>query len=213
MVKISLYGRLDVYGKDIEVSANTAREAMSAVIAHMRRTNPELFEETLFFQIRGYNCADALDVPLEVDEHLHLMPAFVAGKKAGFFQLVVGAVLVVGGAFLGIPPNISTALITAGLSLAVGGVIQFLAPAPKLDTQPEDTNPEASKYISGTANTTKIGTRIPLVYGTFPVYGQFLSINVQSKDVATGPYSGTPTVPTDPNFNLGYSAGTSVNAF
>lgn len=213
MVKISLYGKLDVYGEDLEVSADTPREAMSAVIAHLKRTNPELFKTTLFFQIKDYNCPDALDVPLEVGAHLHLMPAFVVGKKTGIFQIVIGAVLVIGGLYLGLPTAFATGLKLMGVSLAIGGTLQLLAPVPQIDTQPEDTNPEASKYISGTGNTTKIGTRIPQAYGTFPVYGHFLSINVDTKDISTGPYGGNPVLPTDPDYTTGYGVGDSIHAF
>lgn len=212
MVKVHLHGILDVLGKPVELSVSTAREATTAIMSHLRRTHSDLFKETLFFQIAGFDNPDALDMPLEVDE-LHFMPAFTAGKKVGIFQIIVGAVLVVGGMFLGIPPQLSMALISAGIGMIAGGIIQLLTPVPKLDTTPEQTNPEASKYISGTGNTTKIGTRIPLTWGTFPVYGHFLSINIQSRDIASGPYSGT-SVPTySPNYRYGYAAGNSINAF
>lgn len=213
MIKISLHGILDVFEKPVELSVSTAREATTAIISHLRRTNPDMFEQTLFFQIRGYDTIESLDVPLQDGDHLHFMPAFNAGKKAGVFQIIVGAVLVIGGMFLGVPPNVSMALISAGLSLAVGGVLQLLTPVPRIDTQPEETNPEASKYISGTGNTTKIGTRIPLAYGTFPIYGHFLSINVQSRDISTGAYGGTPVTPYGPNYRFGYPIGGSINAF
>ena len=212
MAKVHLHGILDVYGKPLELSVATAREASTAIIGHLRRTHEHLFKTTLFFQIKGYDSVESLDIPLEDGAELHFMPAFAAGKKVGIFQIVIGAVLVIGGMFLGIPPTVSMALISAGIGLMIGGVLQLLTPVPRLDTQPEETNPEASKYISGTGNTTKIGTRIPLAYGTFPIYGQLLSVNVQSKDISTGPYGGSPLSPYDPNYRYGYNTG-SINAF
>jgi len=213
VIKVHLHGMLDVFGKPLELSVSTAREASTAVMSHLRRTNPELFKETLFFQILGFDQPDDLDHPITTDE-LHFMPAFIAGKKVGIFQIIVGAVLVVGGMFLGIPPQLSMALISAGIGMIAGGIIQLLTPVPRIDTQPEVTNPEASKYISGTGNTTKIGTRIPLAWGTFPIYGHFLSINIQSRDISTGAYSGgTPAYPYNPNYRYGYPIGNSINAF
>lgn len=207
MVKIKLHGILDVLDKPMVISAATVREASEAVIAHLRRVKPELFTKRLFFQIHGHNNPEDLDKPLEVKE-LHFMPAFSAGKKAGIFQVIIGAVLIVAGVLTlgsawGIP------LILTGAGMALGGVVQLLTPVPRIDTVPEPTNPEASKYLAGTGNTTKSGTRIPLTWGTFPVYGQFLSINVQSRDVSTSTYSGgTPVDPYDPDYRYGYGVGT-----
>lgn len=213
MVKVHLHGILDVVGKPIELSVSSAREATVAVMSHLRRTNPALFKDTLFFQILGYDSPEDLDKPLQVEE-LHFMPAFNAGKKAGIFQILVGAVLVIGGMFLGIPPNVSIALISAGIGMVLGGVLQLLTPVPRLDTTPEETNPEASKYLSGAGNTTKIGTRIPMAWGTFPIYGHFLSVNIQSRDIATGAYSGGTYVnPYEPNYRYGYPIGNSIRAF
>lgn len=214
MIKVKLHGILDVIDVPIEVSALSAKEAANAVMAHLRRTNPELFKETLFFQIAGYESEEDLTHPLPSGTELNMMPAFNAGKKAGIFMVIVGAALVVGGMFLGVPPNVSMALISAGIGMVLGGVIQLLTPIPKIDTVPEVTNPEASKYLSGAGNTSKVGTRIPMAWGTFPIYGHFLSVNIQSRDIASGAYTGgTPTYPYDPNYRYGYPIGNSINAF
>ncbi len=215
MIKVHLHGILNVFGKPIELSVGTAREASEAVLAHLRRTNPELFERTLFFQILDIDTLDALEAPLTVKE-LHFMPAFNVGKKAGLFQVVLGAVLVVGAFAIGGPLGssvVAQALLSAGVGLAVGGILQLVTPVPRIDTSPEDTNPEASKYISGTGNTTKVGTRIPLAWGTFPIFGHFLSINIQSRDIASGAYEGTPAFPYTNNYRFGYPVGASINVF
>lgn len=216
MAKVHLHGIFDVYGKPLQLSVSSAQEAAIAIVAHLQRTHPEVFKDKVFFQIKGYDNLDSLTTELPSEAELHFMPAFNAGKKAGVFQVVLGAVLI-GGAILfsgGIAGlgAVGKAFASAGLGLAIGGVLQLVTPVPRLDTQPEETNPEASKYISGTGNTTKIGTRIPLAYGTFPIYGQLLSVNVQSKDISTGPYGGSPLSPYDPNYRYGYNTG-SINAF
>lgn len=212
MIKVHLHGILDVYPQEIELSVSTAQEAAEAVMQHLNRTHPELFKDKLYFQILGFDNPESLKLPLEVKE-LHFMPAFNAGK-GGFFQVVFGAVLVVGGVLLApFSGGISTALIGVGLGIAAGGILQVLSPFPQIDTSPEDTNPEASKYLSGTGNTTKIGTKIALAWGTFPIYGQLLSVNIQSKDVAVGTYTGTSVDVYDEDYRYGYASGSSVNVF
>lgn len=187
MAKIILHGILDVFGEPLDISANTANDALIAIITHLKRTNQELFKDQLFLQVKGYDTLEALKAPLESDAQLHIMPAFNAGKKGGLFLVLFGAVLFLTGhfqliGFLG--EKVSGYLAAAGVGLFLGGLVQIISPTPQLDTQPEETNPEASKYISGIRNTTKIGTRITLAYGTFPIPGHFLSINVQSTDVS-----------------------------
>jgi len=206
-VKVHLHGRFDVVGEPLVVSANTAREAATAVIGHLRRVHPELFKERMFFEILDFDSVASLDEELEVDE-LHFLPAFVAGKKGGIFQIIIGAVLITASFIPGLQ-----FLAPVGISMVLGGTLQLLTPVPVIDTAPEVTNPEASKYLSGTGNTTKIGTRIPLAYGTFPVYGQFLSINVQSKDISSGPYTGTVVYPYEGDYRYGWSSGNSINVY
>lgn len=197
MVKIILHGSLAEYGPTFNLDVKTPREAERVIISHLKRLAPEKYVKGASLQFLGVDSAESMDSPITSDS-LEVMPAFVVGGPlAAFIPIIIKAV------------------VTVAVSFAIGAVINMLSPVPTLDTIPEDTNPEASKYISGTSNTTKIGTRIPLAYGTFPIYGQFLSINIQSKDISTGPYSAAndSNSPFDSQFRFGRLAGTSINVY
>lgn len=64
MAKIILHGILDVFGEPLDISANTANDALIAIITHLKRTNQELFKDQLFLQVKGYDTLEALKAPL-----------------------------------------------------------------------------------------------------------------------------------------------------
>ena len=196
MLTINLHGSLKEYGGTFKIDAKTAREAESIIIAHLRRQAPSNFHGKVYLSIVGFDDVNAYDKLLKDGDVLDVMPA-----------------LVLGGPFVFLIPILIKVVVYTAISLAISGVLSLLAPAPTLDTSPEDTNPEASKYISGTANTTKIGTRIPLAYGTFPIWGQFLSVNINTRDISTGPYSSTSSTNYNSNYTAGYTSGTSINVY
>ena len=70
-----------------------------------------------------------------------------------------------------------------------------------MDTKPAAQDPEASRYLGAPQNTTKAGTRIPLLYGEHQAYGHYLSFDIDAKDVAAGD-SSTPITPALTGSNL-----------
>jgi len=77
--------------------------------------------------------------------------------------------------------------------MAAGGIMQLISPAPKQDS----TDPDASKYIGAPGNTTKIGTRIPILYGRRKIFGQILSLDIEAKDVPLSWNAPTDTILTN----------------
>lgn len=188
-VTVRLHGILKVIDNPFEMTGNTVPEIVRGLVGYIKRVYPELVgveENRLKLQVRGYDTAEDMEKPLEEGQVLDIMPAMSVGKKGGFFQIILGAVLIVAGLVVGLGNPIGAALFVSGVTSVLGGTLMLLTPAPRLDTQPEDTNPEASKYISGSGNTTKHGTRIAIGGGKFPQWGQFLSINIQSRDISSG---------------------------
>lgn len=120
-------------------------------------------------------------------EEINIMPAFVGGKRGGFIQILVGAALVA--VSLAVPGlgtiggiAVASILFNAGLSLVLAGVMSLLAPKPPSST-PAGENPEGSKYLPASGNTTRIGTRVPMGYGRQQVFGHILSFNVTAEGV------------------------------
>jgi hypothetical protein len=81
--------------------------------------------------------------------------------------------------------------------------MSLLAPSPSLSGQTAEQ--EQSKYFGPPANTTKIGTRIPLLYGEMKAYGHILSYDVSTYNdqkpttpVEDPPPASTPTTEPQP---------------
>lgn len=197
-VKIHLHGRLKkLYDKPLELSGNSVAEIINGMCQVTGRAfHPKLGEKRLILKVEGFESKEALFAPIPADlEELHIMPEMCGGKGGGFFKILLGAVLIAASFYLpgsqalfgtGLTFNLSAAAFNFGLSLVLGGLLEVLSPQPKIDrTGDTKSDPEASKYLGASQNTVKIGTRIPLIYGTYKVYGHYLSFDVDAKDVAT----------------------------
>lgn len=191
-VKVILYGELkQLYPDDIELTGSCPSEILNGLVrlspVFQRKPNHTGYP----VKVVGYESREAIHTPFsgEVKE-LHIVPDMSGGKSGGFFQIVIGALLIAA-SFL-VPPigivgtlTVSSLLFNVGLSLALGGLLQLISPTPKADSFGNDAaDPEASKYLGASQNTVKIGTRIPLLYGEMQAFGHYLSFDVDAKDVA-----------------------------
>ena len=180
-VKIIPHGALrKTWPHGYECEAETAYQAINAFQRqHGLRKQVQV-------RVLGFNSEAALKCPLRVPEgELHVVPDFSGG--GGVFRIVVGVVLIavaaVASYFL---PAVGYPLLTAavngtfgiGLSLVLGGISELLTPTPK--TANPNASQDAARYLGAPQNTTAIGTRIPLGYGRFQVYGQYLSFGIQA---------------------------------
>lgn len=196
-VKVIFHGALKRICPDkYKVDVSTPSEAIRAV------TNQ--FKDKLIRKDRQRFVCSIKECPRDIDlnntlrtDELNIYPAFCAsggGNKAGLTQMVIGAVIAIVGAVMvgaGVyfqqPWLIQAGLYTiqAGKLLMMAGAIQYFF-GPKLpDTANSQSNPESSRTFGNSANTTKIGTRIPVGYGLYKVAGQYLSINTSAEDVQT----------------------------
>lgn len=183
-----MHGLLRKFSKvPLEVEAASVSEA----IMFLQQLFPEIrqrpLEERLVVQVLGFDSPASIRNPTEMED-IHIVPAF-AGAGGGFksfFQIIIGAVLVVAGVMaMGTPfAFLSNALIGMGASMVLGGLLSMISPAPQRDSGQGAADPPASKYLGAHGNTTQIGTRIPVGYGRFRVDGHYLSFDVQATDVA-----------------------------
>lgn len=161
----------------MEVTANTVREAVEIVTGQLAFFQPGLSGRKT---IRIAGCDYVEDLERTDMEEIHILPPLQGGKKGGLTQIIIGAVLITAAIFTG-GTAIPAMLALQGASFIIGGLIQMLAPTPKADG--EDPK-EQSQYLGATGNTTKIGTRIPILFGRDMVFGHYLSFDVDAKDVA-----------------------------
>ena len=159
--------------------------------------DPKPGEPRHCLRIPGYDSEQKLYEPIADDvEEIHIYPNFFGGfgGKGGFMKIVLGAVLIAASFFMPaaitglslLGSTVGSMMFNFGLSLVLGGLLEFLSPAPQLDltSQVGANDPAAARYFGADRNTVKIGTRIPLVYGLHEVYGHYLSFNVTSSHVA-----------------------------
>lgn len=185
MTTIILHGHLrDLHPASIQVEANSAAEAISALqlIPALAGERGEMRHSVV---VEGFNSRDALYDRREIDVlHIHPVMVGAGGSRPGVVQVVVGIALIVVGVIAGPPgwAGISQGMFyLSGAMMVLGGVLQLLAPQPKLDTN------EKSRYLGTGKNTVAIGTRIPMIYGRVKAYGHYISFDIDS-----GRFDGAP---------------------
>lgn len=190
--KIHFHGYLrEIFPEPLELAVETVEELFKALSAQTKALHPKPGQERHVLRVVGFDNAEDLFKPTDKEE-LHIVPAF-AGGKSGFIKVALGVALVA--AAIAMPANIAGLAVVEGVtigsiawglgaSLLLGGLLELLSPAPKMDLGGEQ-DPEASKYLGAPKNTVEIGTRIPILYGEHMVHGHFLSFNVDAKEVST----------------------------
>jgi predicted phage tail protein len=99
-------------------------------------------------------------------EDIRIAPILMGSKNAGVFQIILGAVLIIVGAFAeGLSAGTSTQLIIAGIGMVAGGVVQMLAPHPHGLSSADRAANQPSYSFNGPVNTEAQGHPVPLLYG------------------------------------------------
>jgi predicted phage tail protein len=104
----------------------------------------------------------------------------ISGAKDGTTQFILGAALVVASFYM--PPialvggaTMASMAFGIGVSLALGGISQMLAPMPKTKDAPNNV---ASYAFSGPVNATAQGTPVPVGYGRLMVGSVVISAGI-----------------------------------
>jgi predicted phage tail protein len=117
-------------------------------------------------------------------KEIRIVPVLVGSKRAGAFQTILGAVLIVVGVVLSFTPfsAASPFLIQAGALMMLGGVVQMLSPQMaglKQSAAPENL----PSYAFGSAkNTTASGNPVPICIGERRWGGAIVSASIYAED-------------------------------
>ena len=180
MRKVKLYGELaKKFGREFMLEVESVAEAVRALSANF----PGFEKELMTAHLRGIEYvvrADKRDVTemelnnsLAPQETIRIAPITVGRKKSGFFQTIIGAILIVVGVV--ITAAWGAYLIQAGVALAAGGIIQMLVPVPKTGDPSERPENKPSTYFDGAVNTLAQGHPVPLGYGKLMVGSAVIS--------------------------------------
>ena len=180
--KIKLYGELAKFvgHKEFEVKADTLAHAVSFLINNFEGV--EKYMSPKHYQVKVGNYAvdeSELSHPIG-QEDIHFIPV-ITGAGRGFGKVLLGAALIAGAFFLpaSIPGGaakftlkaglsggfIAKSMVYVGASLAIMGVSEMLFPMPKPKEFKSEQDPQLSFSFSGTQNTSRAGTPVPIVYG------------------------------------------------
>ena len=189
-VRINFYGDLK-QEEPLVVEASCISEAISYVSYQTDIFDYNPKDGRRIIQIAECQKKEDLHRPLEEDIEINIAPMLSGGKNGGFLKIAIAAVLIIVSFVIGGPTagafatKLSTAFLSAGIALAIGGVMELIMGQPKLDTNPTGQDPEASRYLGSEGNTVRIGTRIPLLYGHHRAFGHYLSFDVDAIDTST----------------------------
>ncbi len=163
---VKLYGPMRKrFGREFELAVSTPAEAIRALSNQVPGFKDYLFNSkaaglvfAIFIGKRNIS-KDDLDNPAGNDE-IRIAPIIEGSKRGGILQTIVGAVLIVVGAYFG-----QAWLVNIGVSMALGGVVQMLSPQPKGLGARDDPENMPSYSMNGAVNTQAQGNPVSLCYG------------------------------------------------
>jgi len=135
---------------------------------------------------------DALIAPIG-EEDIRIAPVILGSGRGGFFQIVLGAILVAaafytGGASMAAGGGIAYSGIAGqmafsmGVAMMLGGVTQLLVKQPKGITGVQSPDNGASYNFNGPVNVTAQGNPVPVLYGEMTVGSVTVSGDIYSED-------------------------------
>ena len=182
--KLKLYGELAEFigHKEFEIQVDSLAKAVSFLVNNFPQV--EKYMNPQYYQVKVGNYAvneEEIHHPIG-QEDIHIVPV-IAGAGSGTGKFLLGAALI-GGAFLFTPLSagsffspivapgsfaaampITKAAVALGGALVLSGVSDMLFPVPKPKEFKSEQDPQLSFSFSGTQNTSRAGTPVPIVYG------------------------------------------------
>ena len=200
--KLKLYGELAEFvgHKEFEIQVDSLGKAVSFLVNNFPQI--EKYMNPQYYQVKVGNYAvdkEEIHHPIG-QEDIHIVPV-IAGAGRGLGKILLGAALI-GGAFLFTPLSagsffspivapgsfaaampITKAAIALGGALVLSGVSDMLFPLPKPKEFSSEQDPQVSFSFSGTQNTSRAGTPVPLVYGEIVTGSVVISGSVDTQQV------------------------------
>lgn len=186
MVNVRFYGSLKQFGTQFKLDCKTPAEVIQALTSQIPKLR-QFIQQGLFTVRVGRDYLDNRYLEQGLNQHLkenatvHFTPVLKGSKKAGLFQTIVGAVMVVVGAVFQ-----QYYLVGAGIAMAAGGVAQMLTKMPSMKTGKE-TEKKQSTSFSNLSNMAAQGRPVPLAYGRIRVGSLIISQGIETMDVDREP--------------------------
>ena len=201
--KLKLYGELAefVRHKEFEIQVDSLTKAVSFLINNFPQV--EKYMNPKYYQVKVGNYAvdeEEIHHPIG-QEDIHIVPV-ISGAGRGMGKVLLGAALIggtilAGGGFgalfsetglvFGGGGKLATFAGNFAMNLGVGltimGVSEMLFPLPKPKEFKSEQDPQLSFSFSGTQNTSRAGTPVPIVYGEIVTGSVVISGAVDTQQV------------------------------
>ncbi|MFO3947434.1 tail assembly protein [Enterobacter hormaechei] len=194
LTTIRLYGALGArFGRVHKLAVQTSAEAVKALCINFDGLEDYLMNAKkngmTFAVFRGKRNIGVDDFKaLSGDTDIRIAPVMEGAKKAGIFQTILGAVMVVAGIVVsglsaGWAGPVGGAMISAGIGMMAGGIYQMLSPQPKGLQVRDDPDNKPSYAFGGSVNTLAMGNPVALLYGEREIGGAIISAGIISEDI------------------------------
>ena len=202
--KLKLYGELAKFvgHKEFEIQVDSLAKAVSFLVNNFPQV--EKYMNPQYYQVKVGNYAvneEEIHHPIG-QEDIHFIPV-IAGAGGGTGKVLLGAALIgIGMASGGITfasffnpavvpyapgfasaTGIVKATIALGGALVLQGVSEMLFPLPKPKEFKSEQDPQLSFSFSGTQNTSRAGTPVPIVYGEIVTGSVIISGAIDTQQV------------------------------
>lgn len=194
LTTIRLYGALGArFGRVHRLAVQTSAEAVKALCinfdgleSYLMNANKNGMTFAVFRGKRNIGVDDFKD--LSGNSDIRIAPVMEGAKKAGLFQTILGAVMVVAGIVVsglsaGWASPVGGAMISAGIGMMAGGIYQMLSPQPKGLQGRDDPDNKPSYAFGGSVNTLAMGNPVALLYGEREIGGAIISAGIVAEDI------------------------------
>ena len=199
--KLKLYGELAEFvgHKEFEIQVDSLAKAVSFLVNNFPQI--EKYMNPKYYQVKVGNYVidkDEIHHPIG-QEDIHFIPV-ITGAGRGLGKILLGAALIAGAFFMPIavpyaPLSFSLktgfvggsllakSMVYLGSALVLSGVSDMLFPVPKPKEFKSEQDPQVSFSFSGTQNTSRAGTPVPIVYGEIVTGSVVISGAVDTQQV------------------------------
>ncbi|PHM67152.1 tail assembly protein [Xenorhabdus kozodoii] len=183
---IRLYGTLGaLFGREHRLAVTSPQEAiraLSVLIDGFEKFLLSAKERGLTFAVfSGKRNISQDELEFSGTDDIRIAPMIIGSKKAGVFQTILGAVMVVAGAFMWATPW-GAPMVMSGIGMMLGGVVQMLSPMPGGLARREDPDNKPSYAFGGPVNSIAQGNPVPLGYGQRRIGGAIISAGIYAED-------------------------------
>jgi predicted phage tail protein len=182
---VVFHGDLQRFGRRFTLYVTTAGEAIHALVMQLPGLRAHISPGHYQLRVAGSDVSESslarrLNEPLPDGAVVHLVPRVRGAAKGGLIQTIAGAALIVAGVAVsvmsfGSASLLGGAMISAGIGMMVGGVIQMLTPVPKTPGNTLTDNGKQHTYYSSLDNAVAQGNALPVVYGEMVVGSRVIS--------------------------------------